>query len=351
MKAEAKSVLEREIGEQPEAIARTIDTSAREIGLMARDMRAREVTSIMIAARGSSDNAGVYAKYLFQAFNGLPVVMASPSLYTFYHKPPRLRNVMVLGISQSGQSEDIVEVMTDARRQGALTAVVTADGRSPLARQADHTLLLKTGAEKAVAATKTFTASLAVLAALSAGLENDNARAARVKELPERAARTIALSGPAAAARAERYRYIQRCVVLSRGYCHGICMEVALKLKELTYVTAEPYSSADFLHGPMAMLEPGFPVILIATSGVLLSHMTEFAGALQERQAEIIAISDSKEILGKATTQLPIAKGAPDWLSPVLAVIPGQLLGLHLAIAKGYDPDSPRGLRKVTVTR
>jgi glutamine---fructose-6-phosphate transaminase (isomerizing) len=351
MKAESKSVLEREIGEQPDAIAKTVESCAQEIRALARDMQARDVSGVMIAARGSSDNAGVYAKYLFQAFNGLPVMMATPSLYTFYHTPPRLRNFMVLGISQSGQSEDIVEVMTDARRQGALTAVVTADGASPLANQADHALLLRTGPEKAVAATKTFTASLAVLAFLSAALENDDERMARVQELPERAARTIALSGPVAAARAERYRYMQRCVVISRGFCHGICMEVALKLKELTYVTAEAYSSADFLHGPMAMLEPGFPVILIATSGILLSHMTEFAGTLQERQSELIAISDSKDILEKGSTQLPIAEGAPEWLSPVLAVIPGQLLGLNLAVAKGYDPDSPRGLRKVTVTR
>lgn len=207
MKGESKSVLEREIGEQPESIARTVESCAREIDLLARDVRARDITSVMIAARGSSDNAGVYAKYLFQAFNGLPVMMATPSLYTFYHTPPRLRNVMVLGISQSGQSEDIVEVMADARRQGALTAVVTADSASPMAAQADHVLQLQTGPERAVAATKTFTASLAILAALSAALEKDDTRMACIKELPERSARTLALSGTAAAARAERYRY------------------------------------------------------------------------------------------------------------------------------------------------
>jgi glucosamine--fructose-6-phosphate aminotransferase (isomerizing) len=351
MKGQSKSILEREIGEQPEAIARTIETCAREIELLARDVRARDIDYVMVAARGSSDNAGVYAKYIFQAFNGLPVMMSTPSLYTFYHTPPRLRNVMVLGISQSGQSEDIVEVMADARRQGALTAVVTADGASPLAAQADHALLLQTLPEKAVAATKTFTGSLAILAALSAAIAQSHTRMAAVKALPELAARTLALSGPVAAARAERYRYMQRCVVISRGFCHGISMEIALKLKELTYVTAEPYSSADFLHGPMAMLEPGFPVVLVAPSGVLLSHMIEFAGTLQERQSEIIAISDAKEILEKGITKLPIAEGAPEWLAPVLAVMPGQLLGLHLAIAKGHDPDAPRGLRKVTVTR
>jgi glutamine---fructose-6-phosphate transaminase (isomerizing) len=347
----SKSVLEREIGEQPEALAQTIESCASETRALARDVRARDVSYIMIAARGSSDNAGVYAKYVFQSFNGLPVAMTTPSLYTFYHRPPRLKSVLVLGISQSGQSEDIVEVLADARRQGALTAAVTADPRSPLAAQADHTLVLRTGSEKAVAATKTFTSSLAVLAGISSALEDSQERLDSVRRLPDLAARTIELASGTAAERAERYRYMHRCVVISRGFCYGVSMEIALKLKELTYVTAEPYSSADFMHGPMAMLEPGFPVILVAPSGTLLAHMTEFGMALRDRQSEIIAISDSREILDLGITQLPIADGAPEWLAPVLAVIPGQLLALHLSLAKGIDPDAPRGLSKVTVTR
>jgi glucosamine--fructose-6-phosphate aminotransferase (isomerizing) len=144
---------------------------------------------------------------------------------------------------------------------------------------------------------------------------------------------------------------MQRCVVISRGFAYGIAMEIALKLKELTYVTAEPYSSADFMHGPMAMLEPGFPVILIATSGTLLAHMVEFAGKLKEKGSEIVAISDSKQILDLGTTRLPFQAGAPEWVAPILATIPGQLLGLHLSLARGENPDAPRGLRKVTVTR
>jgi glutamine---fructose-6-phosphate transaminase (isomerizing) len=346
-----KTLLEKEIAEQPQALANTLSSCASEVEALGRAMRSRQPDFIMIAARGSSDNAGIYAKYLFQAFNGIPVTMTTPSLYTFYHRPPRLKNVLVLGISQSGQSEDIVEVLADARRQGALTAAITAEAGSPLAAQADHTLMLKTGPEKAVAATKTFTSSLAVLASLSAAMEQSRERTAQAQALPELAERTIALAGGPAAARAERYRYMQRCVVLSRGFSYGIAMEIALKLKELTYVGAEPYSSADFLHGPMAMLEPGFPVILIAPTGTLLPHMVEFADQLREKGSEIIAISDAEEILSRGVTRLPLAPGAPEWLSPVLAVLPGQLLGLHLAIAKGLNPDAPRGLNKVTVTR
>jgi glucosamine--fructose-6-phosphate aminotransferase (isomerizing) len=346
-----KTTLEREIGEQPEAIARTLDSCGPSVEKLCSDIRDKDISYVLIAARGSSDNAGTYAKYLFSSFNGWPVVQSTPSLYTFYHTPPRLKNALVLGISQSGQSEDIVEVLADARRQGALTASITAAVSSPLANYSDHLLVLQSGGEKAVAATKTFTCSLALLANFSAALQGDRGRLAAMKELPQSAARTIEMTAKAAAAKAERYRYMERCVVISRGFSYAIALEIALKLKELTYVTADPYSSADFLHGPMAMIEPGFPVILVAASGILLPHMSEFASQLAERGAEILAISDSEEVLRFALTRLPLPERLPEWLSPILAVIPGQLLGLHLALAKGFDPDAPRGLKKVTVTR
>jgi glutamine---fructose-6-phosphate transaminase (isomerizing) len=344
-------ILETEIAEQPAALAATLDACRKDIDGLAREIRQRDPACVMIAARGSSDNAGVYAKYLLQSFNGLPVALATPSLYTFHHRPPKLKNAFVLAISQSGQSEDIVEVVAEARRQGALTAAITADTASPLAKAAAWTLALQTGREKAVAATKTFTSSLAVAAALSAAIEQNAGRSRDVQTLPRLAEETIRLSAAEAKARAERYRYMTRCVVISRGYAYGIAMEVALKLKELTYVTAEAYSSADFLHGPMAMLEPGFPVVLIAPRGTLLPHLEEFAAALREREAEIVGISDEPRILEQATTSLPFAAGAPEWLSPVVSVIPGQLLAYRLSAAKGVDPDKPRGLRKVTVTR
>jgi glutamine---fructose-6-phosphate transaminase (isomerizing) len=345
------SILEREIREQPEAIARTLETCAAAVEGLAAEVRARDIAYVMIAARGSSDNAGVYAKYVLQAFNGLPVAMATPSLYTFHHRPPRLANVLVLGISQSGQSEDIVEVLAEAGRQGALTAAITADPGSPLARKAGHALLLQTGAEKAVAATKTYTSSLAIVASLSAALEGDRERRDHLKGLPELAARTLELAAGPAAARAERYRYMNRCVVISRGFCYGDAMEVALKLKELTYITAEAYSSADFMHGPMAMIEPGFPVVLIAPGGTLYPHLSEFARAIAEKKAELIAVSDMPGMLETAVTALPISGGAPEWLAPVIAVLPGQLLAMNLAAARGVDVDAPRSIKKVTVTR
>lgn len=347
----AQTVLEKEIGEQPDTLCRTIDSCASAVEKLCIDIGRRDIPFAMIAARGSSDNAGIYAKYLLSSINGFPVALSTPSLYTFYHTPPKLRNALVIAISQSGQSEDIVEVLRDARAQGALTTVITADPSSPLAKTADHPLILQTGPEKAVAATKTFTASLAVLACLSATLEKNAQRLKAIKELPELASRTLEAARPVAKMRAERYRYMDRCVVISRGFSYAIAMEVALKLKELTYITAEPYSSADFLHGPMAMVEPGFPVILIAPEGTLLGHLEDFGRQLQGKKAEIIAISNAESILSMGHTRLPVAPGSPEWLTPILSVIPGQLLGLNLALAKGLEADSPRGLRKVTVTR
>jgi glutamine---fructose-6-phosphate transaminase (isomerizing) len=345
------SLMETEIGQEPAAIARTLEVNAAEIESLSREIRNRKITTVMIAARGSSDNAGMYAKYLFQSFNQTPVTMATPSLYTFYHTPPRLSGTFVLGISQSGQSEDIVEVMAEAKRQGALTACITQDEKSPIASQSHSVLRLQTGIEKAIAATKTFTSSLALIAGLSVAWEASRDRAGELARLPDLAVRTLALAGGPAAAKAPAYKGMSRCVVISRGFCYGVAMEIALKLKELTYVTAEPYSSADFQHGPMATVEEGFPVILVAPSGVLHDHLAGFAEELKARRPDLIVISNSAEMLAKGNTALPFAEGSPEWLSPVLAVLPGQLLALRLSIAKGIDPDIPRGLRKVTVTR
>jgi glucosamine--fructose-6-phosphate aminotransferase (isomerizing) len=351
MSSPAVTIMEKDIAEQPDALARTLERNGQEIEALCRDIRSRAITTVMIAARGSSDNAGVYANYLFQAFNGLPVAMATPSLYTFYHTPPRLSGVFVLGISQSGESEDIVEVMTEARRQGALTAAITREEKSPLAAQAHRVLRLETGPEKAVAATKTFTSSLALIAGLSVAWEGSKDRASALARLPELAAWTLQAAADPAAARAPAYRSMSRCVVIGRGFNYGIAMEIALKLKELTYVTAEPYSSADFQHGPMAMVEEGFPVVLVAPRGVLKAHMQEFAAGLKERKPDLIVISDSPDMLAIGNTVFPLSDGAPEWLSPILAVLPGQVFALRLSQAKGIDPDVPRGLRKVTVTR
>ena len=344
------SHLYREIHEQPAVLTALLRDESAAIARLATAITARSVDYVVVAARGTSDNAGRYAQYVLGAVNGLMVTLATPSLYSIYKRPPRFGNALVLGISQSGKSPDIVSVLAEARRQGALTAAVTNFPQSDLGQQADHVIALHAGEERSIAATKTYTTSLAVIAALSAALAQDGAMQTALAAMPDQLADTLALS-PAIGRIAERYRYMRDCVVLGRGFNYATAFELALKMKELTYTIAEPYSSADFMHGPLALIEHGFPAIVIAPSGVVLPEMQEFIRTLKQREAEVIAISDDTETLALARIPLRLPHAVPEWLSPLNAIVPGQLFAMHLAHVRDYDPDHPRGLRKVTETR
>ena len=341
--------LYHEIHEQPDVLRRLLDEEEATAQALADLIRARGIDHVVIAARGTSDNAGRYAQYALGSMNGLSVGLATPSLFTIYQRPPRFGNALVVGISQSGQSPDIVAVLAEARRQGAATAVLTNRADSPLAAQGDVVIDLRAGQERAVAATKTYTAELAAVALLSVALGGAAEAAAALWAMPDAVAATLAMSD-AVAAVAPRYRYMQRCVVIGRGYNYATAFETALKLKEMTYTIVEPYSSADFLHGPLAMLEPGFPVIVVAPSGRVAAEAVEFIGTLRQRQAEVIAISDDPAVLAAARVPLALPAAVPEWLSPLTAIIPGQLLALHLAAARDLDIDAPRAIRKVTET-
>jgi glucosamine--fructose-6-phosphate aminotransferase (isomerizing) len=347
------SHLSGEIHEQPQVLARLLDEQAETTARIAAAIRARDVRYAVFAARGTSDNAARYAQYLFGALNRLPVALATPSLFSIYRTPPQMRNALVLGVSQSGQSPDIVSVVEEGRRQGSLTVAVTNDPASPLAQAADHVLPLNAGEERAVAATKTYTAQLATLALLAVQLADGKERTERLAELhrmPEAVKKTLALEGQIAQA-AQRYAYATECVVLGRGYNYATAFEIALKLKELTYIVTEPYSSADFRHGPVAIVERGFPAIVVAPQGQVYPDMLTLARELAAREAELIVISGQDEPLGLARTPLRLPVVLPEWLSPFTCIVPGQLLAMHVTLAKGYDPDHPRGLKKVTETR
>jgi glucosamine--fructose-6-phosphate aminotransferase (isomerizing) len=344
------SNLEREIQEQPDVLRTMLDAEQAAVARAATAIRAYAPRFVVIAARGSSDNAARYGQYLFGAINRLSVALATPSLFTLYQSPPRLADALVIGVSQSGQSPDIVAVLAEGRQQGALTLAVTNEPDSSLAAQADHVIQLHAGQEQSIASTKTYTASLVALALLSVALDGNAGRRQALEAVPQLVADTLAAAGEVAA-RAERYRYMDTCVVIGRGYNYATAFEIALKLKELTYVVAEPYSSADFRHGPVALVEHGFPVIAVVPDGVAAPEMLRLLDQLCERQAELIVISNHSDALAQAVTPLPLPAGVPEWLSPIIAVLPGQLFTLALTLARGYDPDHPRGLRKVTLTR
>ncbi len=342
--------LYQEIHQQPAVLNTLLAEEKAVVRQLAAAIKARNISQVVIAARGTSDNAGRYAQYLFGAMNRLTVALATPSLFSIYNQPPRFGNALVLGISQSGKSPDIVSVLAEARRQGALTAAITNVPTSDLAQPADFVINQQAGLEQAVAATKTYSSQLAAIALLSATLADDQAMLERLTQIPKIIETTLGLNTEIGRM-AERYRYMRYCVVIGRGYNYATAFELALKLKELTYVIAEPYSSADFLHGPLALIEPGFPAIIIAPSGMMLPETQTFINTLKDRQAEIVTISDDAAIHDLARIPIKLPQNVPEWLSPLTAIIPGQLFAMHLAHVRDYDPDQPRGIRKVTETR
>ena len=345
--------LDGEIREQPRVAARLLDVGRGAVQRAAALLRGADVAALQIAARGTSDHAAVYAQYLFGARHRMPVGLAAPSLVSLYGVAPTLHRTGVIGISQSGASPDVVGVIEAARDQGAPTIAITNDAGSPLARAAELVIDLRAGPERAVAATKTYTAELTALAMLSAALEEDEAPSAADAEL-SRLPRWLAdaLDGSAAAADAAGRRAgIDRCFVLGRGFEYATAREWALKLKELAGVAADPYSAADFEHGPLALVEPGSTVLAIVTSGKAAPGMLALLARLgHEHGADVLAISDLGGVPGSAAV-LPLPAGVPEWLLPIVSIVPGQVFAAALARARGHDPERPRHIRKVTLTR
>jgi glucosamine--fructose-6-phosphate aminotransferase (isomerizing) len=346
---------EREIREQPACLMRLLRAQRGAVEQIAHAVRRFAPRFVVTAARGSSDNAARYAKYLWGAHNHLVVSLGAPSLITQYHAAPALGQALVIGISQSGESPDIVALLSEGGRQGALTVAVTNQPQSPLARAATHVIELQVGPEQAVVASKSYTAQLLALAMLSAAVEDNPARWRELEGLPEAAEMTLASNSipRMSGALATLAPSANRMLVVGRGFNFATTFEVALKIKETAYVMADPYAAPDLFHGPLAMVEPGFPAMVIAPSGATMIDMASAIDVLADRGADLVTISDDQTLLARPGVRLglPLPPNVPEWLSPITAVIPGQLWALALAEARGLDPDSPRGLSKVTKTR
>ena len=355
------SLLLSEISEQPVSLQGLLAAEREHVSELAARIRAREPQYVVIAARGSSDNAARYAQYLFGAHNHLSVALATPSLFTQYHAVPRLAGALVIGISQSGASPDLIAVVAEGKRQGCLTLAITNVPDSELGRAADAVIALHAGAERSIAATKTYSCELMALAMLSAALSADAEQQTELERLPEQAAavlvaaqggidRVAGMTLPVLAPAVQQLKSSDYCVVIGRGYHFATAHEIALKAKELAYVAAEPYSSADFLHGPIALLERGFPAIVINTSGRVFNEVQFLLAEVVRRGAKPVVISDRAEALALSSAPIVLPAGIPEWLSPIAAIVPGQLLAAQLSVARGFDPDHPRGITKVTRT-
>jgi glucosamine--fructose-6-phosphate aminotransferase (isomerizing) len=343
------SWLESELHEQPRALATLLERQGDAARAVARLLARDDVRYVLIASRGSSSNAARYAQYLLGRAHRVPVMFATPSLYTIYEQPPRLDDAAVIGISQSGASPDVASVLAEARRQGRPTIALTNAPDSPLAREADVVLLLEAGEEHAVAATKTYLNSLGAVAMLFAAADGPVAEG-ELALMPELLRRQIALSHETAPP-LDEYAGAVGATVVGRGVNYGTAYEIALKIRELSGLVVEAYSPADLMHGPIAAVQPGWPVVLVAPSGPARPSVEDVVLPLRERGARLLVVSDVAAVLRRAQTRLPLVPHVPEWLSPLTAVIPGQLTALRLARLRGLDVDAPAGLRKVTLTR
>jgi glucosamine--fructose-6-phosphate aminotransferase (isomerizing) len=342
------SLVREEIAEQPAAVARLLADADGAIAGAAAEIRRRRPRYAVIAARGSSDNAARYAQHVLGRLCGLPVALATPSLHTVYDAPIRYTDGLVLGISQSGASPDVVAVLAAARAQGCVTVAITNDPDSPMARAATRVIPLRAGVEASVAATKTYTTSLAAVAALAAGISGDEERCRELTGVADAMARQLARTAGIDEA-AEATADWRRLAVIGRGANYATAFEAALKIKELAAVAAEPASPADFLHGPVAMLDPGFPVLAIFPSPPAGAAVRDVLAAAHGRDADITVIAGDDYAPAPGERKLSVEAG-PEWLSPLCAVVPAQLLAVGAAERRGVDVDRPVGLQKVTRT-
>jgi len=342
--------LRDEILEQPEVAARFLATQAEQVDAIAAWLRDRRPRHVVIAARGTSDHAALYAQYVLGVRHRLSVGLGTPSIVSLYGAAPDFTDALVIGISQSGASPDIVAVIAAARAQGAPTIAITNDPGSPLAMAADLAIALCAGTEQAIAATKTYTAELLAIALLSAAMADDPLDRAAVAAIPETLALALALE-PEIQRIATDQAATTRALVIARGFEYATAREWALKLKELAHVFADPYSSADFQHGPVALVEPGVPVLAVARAGAPEADLTALLGRLRsELRAELMVASDVNAALDLATWPVRLPPGTPEWLGPIVTIVAAQLHALHLTMSRGLDPERPRNLIKVTRT-
>jgi glutamine---fructose-6-phosphate transaminase (isomerizing) len=342
------SLMMDEILEQPRALRRTFEAERAHAHEFSRFARRQKFRLIVLVARGTSDNAALFGRYLLELTTGIPVSLAAPSIHTLYHARLDLRQALLVGISQSGEGTDINRVLKSARRQGAYTVAVTNEKASSMARLADDAFLVRAGRQRSVAATKTYTGQLMLFYLLAAAL-GPHVTLAGTSEIPDRVKSALRLVSEVRDL-VPRYRYMRQCAVVARGLNYANAFELALKLMETCYVVAERFSSADFLHGPIALIERDFPVILLMPPGRTFPDLRKLALRLRGLRADTLVISSADARLPAATLAIRVPGSIPEIYTPIPYIVPGQIFTALLAEVKGIDPDNPRSLRIVTRT-
>lgn len=340
------SLMLEEITEQPVVLERTINAEREKVARLRDFIRSREINLIVLVARGSSDNACQFGRYLLEVTCGVPVSLSAPSVFTLYKSKLNLEKALVIGVSQSGEGIDINEVLEQAKKSGAFTIGITNEADSTMAKIADETLLIHAGREKSVAATKTYTGQMLHfyhLAGMFADQKMD------FEKIPHYTAQVLQLRSEVQNL-VERYVFMENCVVVGRGMNYGNSYELALKLMETCYVVAERFSSADFFHGPLAIIERRFPVIMFAPTGVTKQSNLDLLNRLHELNADSLSITNDDAIAALSSRALRMPKDIDEFLSPIPFIIPAQLFAALLSEAKGINADAPRSLSKVTKT-
>lgn len=337
-----------EIEQQPKVIKDTILKNSKNIKDICGEIKKRNINFIIFAARGTSDNAATFGKYIFGYINGIPTGLAATSLFTLYKRKLKLKNTLVIGISQSGESTDVVEVIKQAKEQGAYCIAITNKKDSSITKNAHSTLYCYAGNEKSIPATKTYTTQLVLLYLLSFTLADKKPELEKMNEVSGQM-REILLLQKNILKEINNYKFINECVVLGRGLNYATALETALKIKETSYIKAEAMSGADFMHGPIAIIDKNFPVLLFAPNDATLHSMLEIAKKLEDKQADRIIISSEDSILEYANFPIKMPKFDVIF-TPLLYTVIGQIFAYYLSVIKGFNPDKPRSLSKITET-
>lgn len=344
--------MEREAGQFPEVLRRQLNENQRILTELTDRINLTEPKIVLTIARGSSDHAATFAKYLFESLAGMVTTSAAPSILTLYKKKLPLKNCLVLGISQSGASPDIIEMFMSAREENAITVALVNQLDSPLAKIAEYVIPLYAGEEKAVAATKSYLAALSALIHLVSLLTRDQILFSAIQRLPQFLEQALEMDWSEAIS---FYKGRRNSFVIGRGYSFPIAQEAALKFKETAKIHAEAFSGAEVLHGPFALIEKNFPVLIFAQQDESFAGICEIAKRMKKIGAEILLASPEAknkihEISDTAFHQLPLPKSLHPVCDPLIMIQAFYIMMARLSIERGLCPDMPANLTKVTQT-
>lgn len=342
--------MQQEIFEQPDVLTKCLDMYNTILPKVVEDIASREIHTVVIAARGTSDHAAIYGKYLIEHKIGLPVSLSAPSILTMYDSRLNFESTLVIGISQSGMAEDVLEVIKKAKEQNALTLSITNNEKSLLAEAADYHLFTNAGLEKSVAATKTFTSQMMMIALLVALWSSDEEMYNSLSEISKGVKKVLSMEDEIKAV-ADQYKNMESCFVLARGLNYPIALESSLKIQETSYVKAKGYAISDFHHGPFAMVDENTLIIVFAPKGNSYKDAREMIMKLNETGVQVIVVTNDNEfdLMNNHIFYIPESKH--DYITPYYNAVWAQLYSYNLSLSKGLNPDSPRGLNKITITR